>query len=177
MTNTVSIRRSLILPMLLVVGLGIVACSGGETGTAIPSSSSTTPTSAPQSSNNPVAAIDPCTLLSQDDLTNLGLTSTGPEHTAKSRGCGWQKGPTYSLGIYADASQGIDELRDGSSTTAPLQSHDAIKTPSNVDCSIDIAITKSSSVSVSIAMTNGDECGIAMQYATLIEPKLPAQQK
>lgn len=177
MTNTVLIRRSLLLPVLVIAGLVSISCSGGGLGVNTPSASSTTSASASSNASNPVAAIDPCTLLSQDDVTKLGLTSRGPEDTAKSRGCGWQKGPSYAVGIYADPSQGIDDLRAGNSTTVSMSSHDAIQTANGIDCLVDLAITKTSSVGVSIEVSSGNACGIATQYATLIEPKLPAQQK
>jgi hypothetical protein len=171
-TNTTLIRRSLILPVLMIVGIGSVACAGG----GVTGSATTPPASSTTAS--PVAAINPCTLLDQSDMTQLGLTSTGPEATPKSRGCGWAKHATYSLGIYVDGSQGIDQLRNGNSTTVPVQSHDAIQTAdTDIDCGIDIAITKTSSVGVQIEAGGGNACQYAQQYATLIEPKLPAQQK
>jgi hypothetical protein len=171
-TKTTLIRRSLILPMLVIVGIGSVACTGG----GVTGNATTPPTTSVTA--NPVAAIDPCSLLSQSDMTSLGLTSTGPEKTVKSRGCGWQKAATYSIGIYADPSQGIDVLRASNSTTASLQSHDAIQTAnSGIDCLFDIAITKTSAVGISIEAGVGNACQLAQQYATLIEPKLPAQQK
>jgi hypothetical protein len=171
-TNTTLIRRSLILPVLMVVGIGSAACTGGGT-----SGTATTPPTT-STTANPVAAIDPCGLLSQSDMTSLGLTSTGPEKTAKSRGCGWDKGASYSVGIYADSSQGLDELRADNSTTGSLQSHDAIQTQnSSIDCLFDIAVTKTSSIDVSVEAGIGNACQLAQQYAALIEPKLPAQQK
>lgn len=178
MTTSASIRRSLILPVLLTAGLALAACSGGGSGNTTPTASSTTSNSAPSSSaDNPVAAIDPCTLLSQDEVTSLGLTSRGPETAGKSRGCGWAKGASYAIGIYADASQGLDALRAANSTTISLSSHDAMQTPSGIDCGVDIAITKVSSVGISVESAGNNPCAIATQYATLIEPKLPAQQK
>lgn len=171
MINIVPIRRSLVLAAVLAAGLGAAACSGGGGGGSDPT------TSASSSSNNAVAAIDPCALLSPDDVTKLGLTSRGREDTAKSHGCGWSKGATYSFGIYADPTQGLDALRAANSTTLPLASHDGMQTANGIDCLVDIAITKSSSVGISIEAGGGNACGIAAQYATLIEPKLPAQQK
>jgi hypothetical protein len=128
--------------------------------------------------SNPIASVNPCSLLTQSDVTHLGLTANGPDNTTKSRGCAWTKSASYSVGIYANGSQGLDELRADNSTTAPLQSHDAIQTAnSGIDCLFDIAITKTSSVDISVEAGIGNACQIAAQYATLIEPKLPAQQK
>jgi hypothetical protein len=110
-------------------------------------------------------------------VAQLGITSTGPEKTPKSRACGWQKNGIYSVGIYADATQGINDLRDGTSTALPLSSHDAIQTASGINCGVDIAITADSSVGIEVEAAGGNACGYAAQYATLIEPKLPAQQK
>ena len=175
MTTIARLRRSLILPMLLIAGLGSTACSGG--GPAQTAASSTPPTST--TAANSVAAIDPCGLLSAADVAQLGLAVRGPEQSVKSRGCGWTKSTSYSVGIYANPSQGLDALRADNSTTTMLPSHDAIETAnSDIDCLYDIAITKTSSVDISVeATTSGIACQIAVQYATLIEPKLPAQQK
>jgi hypothetical protein len=173
--NIVPIGRSLTLAILLATGLGVASCSGGGGGSD-PTANSTTTNSA-SSSDNPVASIDPCTLISQDDMSKLGLTSRGREDTANSRGCGWDKGATYSFGLYANRNQGIDELRDSSATAVSLSSHDAIQMANGIDCLVDIAITKTSSINVSIEASGTSACGIATQYATLIEPKLPAQQK
>lgn len=175
MTTSVLIRRSLVVPVLLA-GLALTGCGGG--GGIAPTASSTTSNAAPSSTaTNPVAAINPCTLLSQGDVANLGLTSRGPETAAKSRGCGWAKGASYSIGIYADATQGLADLRAAGSTTVALASHDAMQTASGIDCGVDIAITNTSSIGISVEAGTGNACGIATQYATLIEPKLPAQQK
>lgn len=173
MTNTALIRLSLILPAVVMVGLGCVACGGG----GVTGSATTRPTSS--NTANPVAAVNACTLLDQGDMTQLGLTSTGPETTPKARGCGWQKAANYSIGVYFDGSQGIDQLRESSSTMVPLQSHDAIQTEAtDIDCGIDIAITKTSTVSIQIeGGSPGSTCQLVQQYAALIEPKLPAQQK
>jgi hypothetical protein len=173
-TDIVLFRRSLILLALLIVGLGSAACSGGG---PIPAASTTTSVPSSVVVSNPVAAIDPCSLLSQSDVARLGLTSRGHEDTAKSRGCGWSKGAVYAIGIYANRSQGLSTLRDSTSTSVSLVSHDAIQTASDIDCMVDIAITKTSSVGISIEAGGGNACGYAAQYATLIEPKLPAQQK
>ena len=83
------------------------------------------------------------------------------------------------MGIYANGSQGLDELRaDNSTTVSSLRSHAAIQTAnSDIDCLFDIAITKTSSVDISVEGSADNACQIAAQYATLIEPKLPAQQK
>lgn len=171
-TNTALFRRSLVVPVLIAVGFGVTACSGDASGG---SGSTTAPSS---TASNPIAAVDPCRLLTQSDVTQLGLTPNGPDNTAKSRGCAWNKGTSYSVGIYANGSQGLDELRANNSTTASLQSHDAIQIAnSNMDCVFDIAISRTSSVDITVEAGTGNACQIATQYATLIEPKLPAQQK
>ena len=106
MRTTTLTRRSLALPILVCAMLGIAGCSGGITGSA---TSSTTSSGAPSSvPANPLASLDPCGLLSEEQLAQLGITLTGPDNTAKSRGCGWQQHGNYSVGIYLDGSQGIE---------------------------------------------------------------------
>lgn len=160
--------------MLASLALGIAACSGGVTGTATPTTtpSSDAPTSAP---GNPLASLDPCSLLTQDDLTQLGITVTGPDNTAKSRGCGWQKHGAYSVGIYLNGSQGIETAGVDGATKVNLQSHDAVESQS-YGCGVEIAISKTSSVDINVS-SGPNDCQTAQTYAQLIEPKLPAQER
>jgi hypothetical protein len=178
----VLIQRSLIVPALATLALAVVGCSGvGTTATGTTATaSSLTAGSASSDVSSPLASLDPCGLLTQDQLTQLGLTLRGPDNPGKSHGCAWQKGPSYEVGIYLNPTQGIKGLNVGGSAKVVLQSHDAIQSASNgFSCVVDIAISEKSSVNVSVASPGGEsqECSVAAQYATLIEPKLPAQQK
>lgn len=173
MTDTKTFRYLLVLPVLLIAGLGVSACTGGQD----QGGSTTTSAPLPSPADNPVAAIDPCGLLTNSEVSRLGLTSRGPESSPTSRGCGWSKGASYSFGIYVDPTQGLDVLRGKTSTSVSLASHDAIQTASGIDCLVDIAITKTSSVGISAEGDVSTVCQVAVQYAALIEPKLPAQQK
>lgn len=179
MTSSTLIQRSLIVPVLAVAATMIVGCSGGGTGTTTTTTPPTTDSPSGTASSS-LTSLDPCSLLTKDDLTQLGVKLRGPDNSAKSRGCAWQKGPTYEVGIYLNSSQGINELGAGGSNKVSLQSHDAIQLMGNgFSCLVDIAISDTTSVNVSVASSGGQsqECQIATQYATLIEPKLPAQQK
>ena len=170
---TTLIRRSLALTVFAALTLGIAACSGGVTGTATPT---TTPTSAP---SNPLASIDPCQLLDQGQLTQLGLQAGTPDNTAKSRGCQWAKGGSYTVGVHLDGSQPIDAAGTDGASKVALRSHDAVQTTaSGLGCDVEIAISATSSVDVGIASGDStNDCQVAQTYAQLIESKLPAQQK
>ncbi len=175
---TTLIRRSLALTVFAALTLGAAACSGGVTGTATPTATPTSdaPTSAP---GNPLASIDPCQLLDQSQLTQLGLNAGKPDNTAKSRGCQWAKGGSYTIGVNLDGSQPIGAVGTDGATKVVLQSHDAVQTTSSgLGCDVEIAISATSSVDVGIASGNSpDDCQVAQTYAQMIESKLPAQQK
>lgn len=173
---TMLIRRSLALPVLAALTLGLAACSGGVTGTATPTTtpSSDAPTTAPGS---PLASIDPCQLFDQSQLTQLGLATGKPDNTAKSRGCQWAKGTSYTVGLYLDGSQPIDAVGSDGASQVSLQSHDAVQTTANgPGCDVEIAISKTASVDVAITPVD-NACQVAQTYAQLVEPKLPAQER
>lgn len=175
MTMTKLIRRSLALTTLAAATLGVAACSGDVGGTPTPSS--TTSDAPSTTAANPLASLDPCSLLTQDSLTQLGITVTGPDNTAKSRGCKWQKHGQYSIGIYLDGSQPIDTVGTDGASKVTLQSHDAVQTStSGFGCDVEIAISTSASVDV-IASSTPNDCQVAQNFAGLIESKLPAQQR
>lgn len=174
MTRTRVLQCAFVLSALVAVA----GCSGGA------DAGSTTATSTPSTTtgeaSSPSAAVNPCDLLTSDQAHQLGLTAEGPKNTAKSRGCGWRKEATYSMNIDIRDNQGIGPSDTPGVTKVALQSHDAVQdTSSGFGCDIGIAISTSSSADVAISGAESvqQQCQIAMQYATLIEPKLPAQQK
>jgi hypothetical protein len=184
-TKTSMIRRSLTLPALATAVLGITACSGGVgdvTNTTTPSASVTSGNTGSPSGNasDPLASLDPCSLLTSEQVGQLGLTPQGPKTVASARGCSWAKGPTYVIGIHFIEGKGLDDPNDGTgqNTKISLPDHDAVETDKGSGCGVEIAITRTSFVFVQASEGGGpNECPISQQYATLIEPKLPAQQK
>lgn len=174
------IRRSLILPALATAVLSIAACSGGGsevTNTTTPATSDNAASTSAQASD-PLASLDPCSLLTSEQVSQLGLTPQGPKTIAGSRGCTWAN-PGYVIGIHFYEGRGLDNPNDGTgeNTKYSLPGHDAVQsTKSGFGCGIEIAITTSSIVIAQISNEPND-CALAQQYATLIEPKLPAQQK
>lgn len=176
------IRSSLILSASAVVVLTLAGCSDGGSGATTPTSTTSGNTgSSSASSSDPLATLDPCSLLSTDDVSQLGLTPQGPKEIASSRGCTWSKGATYVIGVHFVEGQGLDKLNDGTgqNTAFSLPSHDAVRSDKGSGCTIEIAITSNSTVDIqaSEGAQAANECPLAQQYATLIEPKLPAQQK
>ncbi|HEV3356583.1 MAG TPA: DUF3558 family protein [Pseudonocardiaceae bacterium] len=171
------IRRSLALPALLALTLGISACSGDIGGTATPSASSTSSNGPSSTAADPFSAIDPCQLLDQGQLTQLGLEAGKPDNTAKSRGCQWAKGTSYTVAVYLDGSQPIDAVGTDGASAVTLESHDAVQTTANgPGCDVEIAVSKTASADVVLTPV-ADACRVAQTYAQMIESKLPAQQK
>jgi hypothetical protein len=174
----------MILPAFAAIALGAAACSSGAaTGTPTATSAPATTSSSDSSSSgdgNSLASVDPCGLLTQQQVSQLGLTAEGPANNAESKGCGWRKGPTYSLGFYIYQNRPIDAVGSNGASKVTLQSHDAVETTaSGTGCAVEIEVSRTSTVLVTTDANSGltQSCRIAEQYATLIEPKLPAEQK
>jgi hypothetical protein len=171
------IRRSVAVSMLAVLALTTAACSNNLPGTA---TSTTTPSDTPSSApSNPLASIDPCQLLDQNQLTQLSLGAGKPDNTAKARGCQWAKGGSYTVSVYLDGSQPIDAVGSDGASAVTLSSHDAVQTTSSgLGCDVEIAVSKSASVDVIVTSGSGiNDCQLAQTYAQMIESKLPAQQR
>jgi hypothetical protein len=116
-------------------------------------------------------------LVTPHDQQQLGLDAGRPDNTSKSRGCEWDKGTMYSVGIYLDGSQPIEAASSDGVTKVTLKAHDAVQTtPDGFGCGVEIAISKTSSVGVNVSYVAND-CQIAQNFAGLIESRLPAQQK
>jgi Protein of unknown function (DUF3558) len=129
------------------------------------------------------SALQPCELLTAEDLTALDLpTETEEISLGPARGCQWQRphtadkvGGTVTLAIMDALS--IDEVV---SDTAPkpltVGSHDAMRyTDGAGGCGISIAVTESSRVDV-FGTSDGNlkrGCKIAKRAAELVEQHLP----
>jgi hypothetical protein len=181
--------------LLLVAGVFAVAgCSTAETGNPSPSSdppagSTSAPTSpaAPTgSSPGGVAAtssIEPCSLLSVNDLTQYGSFS-GPEskELGGARACGFQRqlasASDKELGVTVNVrdKQGIDSVNDlgNGKQTGKVNGRAAVKTSGAGACVIALGVGDSARVDVSITAGTVDEaCTVVDKLADVVEPKLP----
>jgi len=170
----------------LAVGAMVTSCADRQAGTPTAQSSTsaaTVGTQQPTTTSTRASDVpaDPCVLLSTSEVTQLGYTGPGETSTANgARSCAWSK-PDGSLEVRTSP-RGINELNVGSATTVTpvtVGSHTGLRVEevnSAVgDCSISLAVTDRSSVTVGVFMAGktAQACAQAEQAARLVEPKLP----
>lgn len=157
------------------------AARSAEPATQSPSEPSEPTVTTSESSGSGLTELDPCTLVSPDQLAGLGFTRPGEAQTAlEAEMCTWA-GSGRSVSVALDPSNSVDELNTGSATSVEeitVGSHDGrrvLETSGPGFCSIDIAVTESSSATVTGIDFDGTQlaCDTAMQVATIVEPKLP----
>lgn len=120
---------------------------------------------------------DPCTLLSPNDLEQLG-SSTAPsrDDVPASHGCSFDT-PNASIDVGVRPSVGLSEFQanGGEIISARIGSHQTKQVLDRTDsCVIGIGVTNSSRVDVTVtADDKADSCPIALRVARLVEPELP----
>lgn len=188
-------NRSSTLAAIAILGGMVTACSNTTSGVPLPAGTTTStipgsggpfseepPTSA--TSDRPVPPgplknVEPCTLLSPEEVADLHAGAPKSEVIGYARTCRFTggKGFIVSYGIFDEA--GLDAIKaKGPITPVPtVGTHRAVQSVGGIDtCAISIEVTKTSRVDVHGTDDNGDEqraCALAMTLAKLVEPKLP----
>lgn len=189
-------RLLAVAPVLVVVAAGVAACGGQETGTAQPgvstgssqaSGSDSSAAQPPASSgaagagNGPLAGTDPCSLLPQQFLGQLGVGQGRPGQVdpGVSRGCDYE-GQSYGVSVVIFDTLGIyrpDAPQQGQPITVNGGAHTAKQraTVSGTGCAISMEVTGSSSVDVISEADGGEQrsCQLATLVAQAVEPQLP----
>lgn len=188
MMNSKVVVRMVVAGAFLLLP-AISACSATESGFANPQSSSSvslgeTQTTVPSSEKPSSSSIDPCELLSAEDLAEVGKFETENKEGGGARYCVWQEGfesggTGFSFSVGVRDSQGIESVNDigGGVDPTEVNQRPAVKTedPVTGDCTLAVKISDSSRVDVTILGEDGagDSCGLAKVIADLIEPRLP----
>lgn len=186
--------------MTAALTLGIFAavltgCSSSEDGEAAPTSDGSTGSaaaSASPSSANPnesgaatLAELDPCSLLSSEDLKQYGTFPPGePENVGSLRGCNFDKNtddpisdPNRVITVGIRDQQGLDDAvnRGNGVERSEADGRQYARIPSSGPCTIAIGVSATSRVDVMVVATEGTEksCEIADEVAAVVEPKLP----
>jgi len=174
---------------ILIATIGLAFLTAGCTGTAgnanpTPTNGGATPTSGSDSTSG-LEAIKPCDLLTQAEVTSLGLTYPGKaSQVGTSDGCAWNISGNGGLRAGIRTKSGVKDLNlDGDKITetkvgkfkaTKVEAQDGAK---NI-CTFAIAVSESSSVVVigNLTATSDDTaaaCDRASKAADLIAPKLP----
>jgi hypothetical protein len=175
--------------ILIATTIGMAVLTAGCTGTMgnanpTPTSGSSVPTSGSDSASG-LEKIKPCDLLTEAEVTSLGLTYPGEAaQVASSDGCEWTKSGSGGLRAGIRTKSGVKDLNlDGEKITDIKVGRYGAKKVEAADqakhlCTIAISVSESSSVTVigNIGLTSDDTaaaCQRASKAAELIAPKLP----
>lgn len=171
----------------------LVACSSPEPGTPRASDNTetkgqpTTSTSKAKpttsSASSPLDSLDPCELLSDQDVAAFGVGAGKKKNFAGARGCDWMKSGDFGFSIGLNGDRGLKDANYQGGTPAPIDigKHEATKLENmgggDGSCSIFIAITDSSLVHITATASGLSDtpkaCAKALAVAQLIDPKLP----
>lgn len=166
----------LLVPIIAVSA--VAGCSAGASGNAVsvPVTSSSVPPSALSES------IDPCTLLTSSDTQEFGLVSSTRDTAGGGRACSWLKKGQYNVGIEVFDHGGLANLSavNRAITDYPVGTHDGRQVLDHGGgCGVYLQITSGSMVVVALADAQDEqqECALADDFARLVEPRLPVEQK
>ncbi|WP_134712575.1 DUF3558 family protein [Saccharomonospora xinjiangensis] len=150
--------------------------TGSPSGVEATSSSAEEPTS---------VAIDPCELLSVEDLTEHGAFESQGKQIGSARSCVFERGVEASqeMAIFSLSvrdSQGVDTVNDdgGGVVAAEVNGRPAAvaESPLNGSCTIAMKLSDASRIDVTITIPPDREegpCRFGEKIAKLIEPRLP----
>ncbi|HEV7649096.1 MAG TPA: DUF3558 domain-containing protein [Actinophytocola sp.] len=170
---------STVVRWLAAGGLALVlaACSTTEAG----SPRAADPAVTSEGDGPSLNQIEPCDLLSGEDLSRLGLGDGEEADFGDSPGCDWSKSADFGVLIGLSPDLGAEEANLQGATPVPVTvgSHDAFRVEEQGgamgSCAILVVVSDSSYVDVTT--TAGDDtpkaCDKANEVAELVEPKLP----
>ena len=179
---------------LLAATLGVSGCTSTSTGSPLP----TDPTGTGQTLSSPaasagnaaaeLAAVDPCTLLTQAQLDQFGLHMRDSGDLGGARQCSWGRAIDtngkggFVVGPVIWDNQGLKDINtDGQIVTDGMTvgRHQArqAKQAEGLACFVAIGVTDSARVDIVVAGSPDEQCGLANQFAKLIEPRLPGGAK
>ncbi len=183
-------KKNILVVLGSVLLSGIAGCSSEEPGVAEPQNSDFPKATEPGLSNEtsvaPVSqSIEPCELLSVNDLVGYGDFSEGEyEEVGGARTCYWQlssKGGVegFIVSLNVRDAQNVDSVNDvgGGIDEYDVDGRAAarVSNPRFGDCTIALAIDSQSRVDVVVnGLSSVDEsCPVAEEVAGMVEPRLP----
>jgi hypothetical protein len=189
-----SVRRSLLLiPVVVVLAGGLVACSDKAVGLPQPADTTsstvsgsddpfptgpvTTGVTQPSAAKSPIASVAPCSLLSAAEVADLRAGPGKDEKVREARACTFNEGDGFVMGVAIYDELGIDDVvAHGEIKPVPVGAHKAVQWLGGIDtCAVTLEITKTSRVDLQ-GTAGGNEqksCDLALKVAKLVEPRLP----
>jgi hypothetical protein len=189
------VGNSLAMSSSILFLIALSGCSDREPGFAEPEHQTNQPartsTTSSQSTNNPSttpasSSIDPCELLSEEDLGDAGSFDSEYKEEGGARSCYWQQsatggGDVFTFILSVRDTQGIDTVKNigNGIEQTDVNKRPAVSTqdPKSGDCVLALQIGDTSRIDV-IVLGEGDgldgSCDIAKEIAGRFEVKLPA---
>lgn len=161
------------------------AVTAGQPGPETAQHDATTRTSAPTGSTaaeaNPFDGMDPCQLLTAEELAELRVTEPGKrDELLGATACDWNPPGSGVVGVILDPVRPVAELNRAGARLEPVtigrhHGRRAEQNRSRGYCSIDLEITASSSASIDASSFDdlAQACAITERVARLVEPRLP----
>lgn len=182
------IKAAYLLPALAALAVAATACSNESQGQPLPTSRSTTATgteaSTPATSDGAgesMKSLDPCTLLTLDEVNQFDADAGVPKNIGGARGCMWLIPDGRGLfSVNLRSGQGLQGIAVGIGKLSdqPVGSHKGKvlkEDGGRGTCMVAIGITESSRVDVltGYKTDTATACDRATRVATMIEPRLP----
>ena len=175
------------LVRVLAVGVAVIAlasCSAKEAGTPGPAEQRTgSPDTSADHGGSPLDGVEPCELLSQAELDDLGVAGGEEANFGDSPGCEWAKTGDFGILVGLNLDIGAEEADLQGATPVPISvgSHDGFRVEAQGgfegSCAVLVVTSESSFVDISATANGGGDtskaCAKAADVAGLIEPKLP----
>jgi hypothetical protein len=191
------VRSFLLVSVAVTLGVALTACSDKTTGQPQADSSTQSTTSGsggpfstesgipnttssqPGASDSPVKDTKPCTLLSTDEATGLQAGAGTEQSVNNARACRYLNAQGFSLAVAIYDSLGLGDVT-AQGEVKPISDvgkHKAVQWIGVLDtCVVSLEVTSTSRVDVQATSGKDQQkaCGIALQAAKLVEPKLHA---
>lgn len=186
-----TIKRAAGAVFIGILAATSVACSAEQAGQPTPSAGNSGQSSSPnettESNDDPgtLAAQEPCSLLTADELDKYGEFPPGQEqNVGTARGCKFEKktdsastDPHRVISVGLRDRQGIDEAQDMGMGVehGEVDGRQYARVPGPGGCVVIIGVSDNSRVDITANVTEGTEkaCTIADEVAAIVEPKLP----
>ena len=164
--------------------IALASCSAKEAGTPGPAEHETgAPDTPADHGGSPLDGMEPCELLSQTELDDLGIAGGEEADFGDSPGCEWAKTGDFGILVGLNLDIGADEADLQGATPKPISvgSHDGFRVEAQGgfegSCAVLVVTSESSFVDISATANGGGDtskaCAKATDVAELIEPKLP----
>ncbi len=172
-------HRTLALPLLVAAIVGLSACSSQRPGSPTAAASSTTGSPSSRAGADPLASVDPCSLITSAELASNGLQPGKIVNAPGARACSWNRpddgatidGYLIQIAIYDTA--GLDQLNTSVGTASDYSvgkyQGKLLRYKAGLTCTVALGITSTSRIDIDVITSTSVD-----QSCTLVERVAPA---